>query len=208
MKPLAGRTVLVTRPADQSVELVRRLRRLGATAIVAPDDRDRAGAIRPADRGAARPVGGPVRLDHAHQPSDRRDAGVATGLPVGRPREGGGDRRGHGHGVPRLGATESRPHAHDVHHGRVGTRLPARHRAGPLRAGRHRPCRPRRCAGGEGLVCTSASTRTGPVWHGRSPPTRGRRSETEASTPSRSPAPRRCAGSSERWAWSAGTRRS
>ncbi len=36
MKPLAGRTVLVTRPADQSVELVRRLRRLGAEAIVAP----------------------------------------------------------------------------------------------------------------------------------------------------------------------------
>ena len=36
MKPLAGRTVLVTRPADQSIELVRRLRRLGATALVAP----------------------------------------------------------------------------------------------------------------------------------------------------------------------------
>lgn len=36
MKPLAGRTILITRPADQSVELVRRLRRLGATAIVAP----------------------------------------------------------------------------------------------------------------------------------------------------------------------------
>lgn len=36
MKPLTGRTVLVTRPVDQSVELVRRLRRLGATAIVAP----------------------------------------------------------------------------------------------------------------------------------------------------------------------------
>lgn len=36
MKPLAGRTVLVTRPADQSVELVRRLRGLGAKAIVAP----------------------------------------------------------------------------------------------------------------------------------------------------------------------------
>ncbi|MGZ8652781.1 MAG: uroporphyrinogen-III synthase [Actinomycetota bacterium] len=36
MKPLAGRTVLVTRPADQSVELVRRLRGLGASAIVAP----------------------------------------------------------------------------------------------------------------------------------------------------------------------------
>jgi uroporphyrinogen-III synthase len=36
VKPLDGRTVLVTRPADQSVELVRRLRRLGATAIVAP----------------------------------------------------------------------------------------------------------------------------------------------------------------------------
>jgi uroporphyrinogen-III synthase len=36
VKPLAGRTVLVTRPADQSVELVRRLRRQGATAIVAP----------------------------------------------------------------------------------------------------------------------------------------------------------------------------
>lgn len=36
MKPLAGRTVLVTRPADQSVDLVRRLRRLGGTAIVAP----------------------------------------------------------------------------------------------------------------------------------------------------------------------------
>lgn len=36
MKPLAGRTVMVTRPADQSVELVRRLRGLGAAAIVAP----------------------------------------------------------------------------------------------------------------------------------------------------------------------------
>lgn len=36
MKTLAGRSVLVTRPADQSVELVRRLRRLGATAIVTP----------------------------------------------------------------------------------------------------------------------------------------------------------------------------
>ena len=36
MKPLAGRTVLVTRPADQSVELVRRLQALGATALVAP----------------------------------------------------------------------------------------------------------------------------------------------------------------------------
>jgi uroporphyrinogen-III synthase len=36
VKPLAGRTVLVTRPADQSVQLVRRLRALGATALVAP----------------------------------------------------------------------------------------------------------------------------------------------------------------------------
>jgi uroporphyrinogen-III synthase len=36
VKPLAGRTVLVTRPAEQSIELVRRLRRLGATTIVAP----------------------------------------------------------------------------------------------------------------------------------------------------------------------------
>lgn len=36
MKPLDGRLVLVTRPADQSAELVRRLRRAGAGAIVAP----------------------------------------------------------------------------------------------------------------------------------------------------------------------------
>ena len=36
MKPLAGRTVLVTRPADQSLDFVRRLRRLGAEVIVAP----------------------------------------------------------------------------------------------------------------------------------------------------------------------------
>jgi uroporphyrinogen-III synthase len=36
MKPLAGKTVLVTRPADQSLELVRRLRGLGASPIVAP----------------------------------------------------------------------------------------------------------------------------------------------------------------------------
>jgi len=34
--PLAGRTILVTRPADQSEELVRALRRRGATAILAP----------------------------------------------------------------------------------------------------------------------------------------------------------------------------
>ena len=36
MKALAGRTVLVTRPADQSLELVRRLGRIGAASIVAP----------------------------------------------------------------------------------------------------------------------------------------------------------------------------
>lgn len=36
MRPLAGRTVLVTRPADQSVDLVRRLHGLGAAMIVAP----------------------------------------------------------------------------------------------------------------------------------------------------------------------------
>jgi uroporphyrinogen-III synthase len=34
--PLTGRTILVTRPADQSEELVRALRRRGATAILAP----------------------------------------------------------------------------------------------------------------------------------------------------------------------------
>jgi uroporphyrinogen-III synthase len=36
MRPLAGRTVLVTRPADQSTELVRALRGRGAAAVVAP----------------------------------------------------------------------------------------------------------------------------------------------------------------------------
>lgn len=39
MKPLAGRVVLVTRPSDQSVPLVRLLRRAGANAIVAPSIR-------------------------------------------------------------------------------------------------------------------------------------------------------------------------
>ncbi|MGZ8581483.1 MAG: uroporphyrinogen-III synthase [Actinomycetota bacterium] len=35
-RPLAGRTVMVTRPADQSATLITALRRLGARAIVAP----------------------------------------------------------------------------------------------------------------------------------------------------------------------------
>jgi uroporphyrinogen-III synthase len=39
VKPLAGRVVLVTRPADQSTELVRLLRKTGATTIVAPSIR-------------------------------------------------------------------------------------------------------------------------------------------------------------------------
>ncbi|TMK29375.1 MAG: uroporphyrinogen-III synthase, partial [Actinobacteria bacterium] len=34
--PLAGKVILVTRPRDQSTELVREIERRGATAIVAP----------------------------------------------------------------------------------------------------------------------------------------------------------------------------
>ena len=81
MKPLAGRTVLVTRPADQSVDLVRRLRRLGGTAIVAPAIEIapiRSAALTRAMRDLA---AGRVRVDHAHQPRDGGDAGVAAGRP-------------------------------------------------------------------------------------------------------------------------------
>jgi uroporphyrinogen-III synthase len=39
VKPLAGHVVLVTRPADQSASLIRLLRKMGATTIVAPSIR-------------------------------------------------------------------------------------------------------------------------------------------------------------------------
>ena len=170
VKPLAGRTVLVTRPADQSVELVRRLRRLGATAIVAPADRDRAGAIRRTDaRRCAtwRPAGSRGSRSRAARrwrcwrrgwtsPSDVRANVAAIG-------------EGTGTAFRALGAADARPHARDVHHRRAGARLPARRRARALRARRHRARRSRGRARREGLVARSASTPTGRAWRASLP---------------------------------------
>ena len=103
MKPLAGRTILITRPADQSVELVRRLRRLGATAIVAPAIEIapmRSAALTTALRDLSA-----GRFAWITLTSRATVEMLASRLdPVGRPREGGRDRRRDRAGVPRVGA--------------------------------------------------------------------------------------------------------
>ena len=92
MKPLAGRIVLVTRPADQSGDVGPALDRRGARAIVAPGDRGgpvRSAALTPRCASSRRRV----RVDHADQPGNGGDARDAAGLPRGGSRERRGDRR-------------------------------------------------------------------------------------------------------------------
>ena len=134
MKPLAGRTVLVTRPADQSVELVRRLRRLGAAAIVAPTIEIapvRSAALTAALRDLSAGRFAWITLtsrstvemlaSRLDAPSDVRAKVAAIG-------------DGTAQGVPRVGAPDARPHAHDVHDHRVGSRVPSWRGTRALRA--------------------------------------------------------------------------
>ena len=208
MRPLAGRTVLVTRPADQSVELVRRLRAPGSRARSSrPTIEIVPVAIRGAHARAARPVArAGSRGSTLTSRATRRDAGVAAGVPGRRPREGGGDRRRDGQGVPRGGRGGAptscrRRSPRRVWRGRSRAATGGCSARGPTSPPPGWRMRSRRRAGPR-----SASTPTAPGWRGRFPRTRGRRSATERSTPSRSPARRRCAGSSERLGrWSAAT---
>ena len=91
-RTLAGRTILVTRPAEQADALVRALERRGARVLVAPTIRlvpARSAALTLAlkELAAGRSTGSCSRAQH------RRDAARAPRLAARRARQGRGDRR-------------------------------------------------------------------------------------------------------------------
>ena len=201
------------RAGDATGRPVRRTRPAAATPwapprIVAPTIEIVPIAIRPLTAALRDLSAGRVRVDHAHQPRHGGDTGVAAGLP--------GDVRakvaaiGEGTGAAFRAWARRKPDLMPATFTTAGSgaRVPARRRARAVCARRHRPSGSRGCAGREGLV--ARPRRRLPHADGTVAPrrTRGRRCATARSTPSRSPAPRRCAGSSARWAWSGATRRS
>ncbi len=86
-RTLAGRTILVTRPAEQAAPLVRELERRGARVLVAPTIRlipARSAALTAGVEGAHRRA---VRLDHAHERRDGRRAARPTRVTARRARD-------------------------------------------------------------------------------------------------------------------------
>ena len=158
--PLAGKTILVTRPAERSVRLVNLLTNGGAS--------DR----RPGDRRCVRPQRGPsaalrdlaagrYRLARADLAGDDRDARGPARRSARRARRGRGRRRRNGRGVPSLGTSRPRPPPADLHGRGPRPRVPARRGPRPVSARRHRTRRLGGSAPGEGCGAPSASTPIG-----------------------------------------------
>ena len=143
--PLAGRTVLVTRPAERSAALRRRAL---SGAAPARSWRRRSRSCRrgrpPSPRRCATSPRGRVRVAHPDSRATVDDARRPSRRPArGRERQGRGDRRRHGGGVPTMGRARPRP-ACRRRSRRPGSRGRSR-AAGPraLRARRHRARGPR-----------------------------------------------------------------
>ena len=201
VKPLAGRTVLVTRPRPEAEALARLLERRGATAIVAPAIElvpVRSAAL---TRALAELEDGAFAWVTLTSPRTVRrarrapDAGPGPGQGRrGRRRDGRTRSAGGAGATPTSSRRRSRP-----------PRSAARSRRGPAACSRRAPTsRP------EGLEDALARKGWTPDARRRLPdpdaalaPRRGsgRAPLAATSTPSRSRAPPRCAGSCARWAW-------
>ena len=200
VKPLAGRTVLVTRPRPRR-DARAAARAAGRHRDRGPGDRARARSGRPRSRGRSRELADGA-FAWVTLTSPRTVDVLAEHLTAG-PRPGQGRRGGRrdGRTVPTVEPARPRPRAEGVHDRRARPRVPpGRAAACSCRAPTSRP-RGSRTRSPQGVDARRASTPTGRGCPARSPPRHARRSARATSTPSRSRAPPRCAGSCARWAW-------
>ena len=204
--PLAGRTILVTRPADQSAALVDAARTPRRAGDRRARDRDRArafGRAHPSPEAIWRPGASPGSRSRAARPSTMLAEPPAARR---RARRGRRDRRRHRGGLPLVGGARAGPAADDLHD-RRRSRAPSRKGIGRVLCARA-DIAPEGLEDGarrEGMVARAG--RRLPHADAALAPRRGarRRCAPARSTRSRSRAPRPCAASSGRSAPCAGT---
>ena len=148
---LAGRTVVVTRPAERATRLVNQLDQRGARVLVAPAIQLRPVRSAALTARAPRPRGRDVRVDRPDVAGDRADVRRADRGAARGPRTGRRRRRGHRGRVRAVGAAGTRARPRVLHRRVAGARVPARERSCAVRPRGHRARRSRGRARGQGV---------------------------------------------------------